>query len=48
MKIQGWPITYIGIVLGVAGLWLHSGLDAGLMVGGAVLAIVGFLQVTLS
>ena len=48
MKIYGWPITYVGIGLGAVGLWLHSGIDAGLMVGGAVLVVVGFLQVTLS
>lgn len=48
MKIQGWPITYIGIVLLGTGLWLGAGLATGLGVTGACLIGVGAAQLAIN
>ena len=42
--IQGWPITYVGIVLLGIGCWIGGGPEAGLGVTGLCLMLVGAAQ----
>jgi hypothetical protein len=47
MNIQGWPVTYLGIVLLSAGFWLGVDLAAGLGVCGVCLIGVGAAQLAI-
>ncbi len=48
MKIQGWPTTYVGIVLLGVGLWIGVDISVGLAVGGVCLIGVGAAQLAIN
>lgn len=45
---KGWTVTYTGIASLSVGSWINSGADAGLIVAGICLIIVGIGQVCTS